>query len=129
VPYTERFFLGGFRTLRGFSFRGVGPNSGGQPLGGETFLHGSLEYRFPLHIIQQPGTFQDIEMFRIVPFFDWGILDPDPFSLDPDELRLSAGLGFGIAYPFPVTFNLGFPLKEGAGDDTQVFSFNLAFGQ
>ncbi len=129
VPYTERFFLGGFRTLRGFSFRGVGPNAGGQPLGGETFLHGSLEYRFPIHVIQQPGTFQDIEMFRIVPFVDFGVLDPEAFSLDADELRISAGIGFGIAYPFPVTFNLGFPLKEGFGDDRQVFSFNLSFGQ
>lgn len=129
VPYTERFFLGGFRTLRGFSFRGVGPNSGGQPIGGETFVHGSFEYRFPVHIVQQPGTFRDIEMFRITPFVDWGVLDEDAFSLDIDELRLSVGVGFGIAYPFPVTFNLGFPLKEGEGDDRQSFSFNLSLGQ
>ncbi len=129
VPYTERFFLGGFRTLRGFSFRGVGPNSGGHPIGGETFLHGTFEYRFPVHIIQQPGTFRDIEMFRIVPFLDWGILDPEAFALDQEELRISAGIGFGIAHPFPVTFNLGFPLKDGFGDDRQVFSFNLAFGR
>lgn len=127
VPYTERFFLGGFRTLRGFAFRGVGPNSGGQPIGGETFVNGSFEYRIPVHVVQQPGTFRDIEMFRLVPFFDWGVLDPEAFALDVDELRLSAGIGFGLAHPFPVTFNLGFPLREGVGDETQVFSFNLAF--
>ena len=25
VPYTERFFLGGYKTLRGFDFRGASP--------------------------------------------------------------------------------------------------------
>lgn len=127
VPFTERFFLGGFRTLRGYDFRGVGPNTGGSAIGGETFVNGSVEYRFPVHVVQQPGTFREIEMFRIVPFFDWGILGTESFNLDWDDIRMSAGVGFGLAHPFPVIFNFGFPLNLGEGDDRQVFSFNLAF--
>jgi len=82
VPYSERFFFGGVRTLRGFAFRGVGPNtSDDQPLGGETMLGGTFEYRLPLYKVTQPGTFREIEMFRALLFFDWGILDEDAYHL------------------------------------------------
>ena len=48
VPYSERRFLGGLRTLRGFDRRGVGPNQSNFPVGGETYFHGTAELRFPL---------------------------------------------------------------------------------
>ena len=49
TPYTERLFLGGFNTVRGFEFRGVGPNSEQFQLveGGESMLRASVEYRYP----------------------------------------------------------------------------------
>ncbi|MEM7516448.1 MAG: BamA/TamA family outer membrane protein, partial [Planctomycetota bacterium] len=127
VPYTERFFLGGFRTLRGFGFRGVGPNVGRTPIGGETYFNASLEYRIPVYTIAQPGTYKQVEMFRLIPFVDIGNLGQEDFQLDETETRVSAGIGFGLANPFPLTLNFGFPLREGDGDDRQVVSFNLAF--
>ncbi|MCA8981627.1 MAG: BamA/TamA family outer membrane protein [Planctomycetes bacterium] len=127
VPYTERFFLGGFRTLRGFEYRGVGPNVGDTAIGGETMLRGSLEFRYPLYSTTRPGTFRKQEMLRFLLFTDAGILDQDAFALDPDELRASVGFGFGLTVPFPLVLNFGFPVKKGDGDRRQVFSFNLAF--
>lgn len=125
--YTERFFLGGFRTMRGFEFRGVGPNVGDTPVGGQTMLRGSLEYRRPLYSVTRPGAYERVEMLRGVLFFDAGILDPGSGSLDLDELRLSAGFGFGLSFPIPLMFNFGFPLRDGEGDGRQTFSFNIAF--
>jgi len=126
VPYTERFFLGGYKTLRGFDFRGVGPNEGEAPLGGESVLNLSLEYRMPLYSTTRPGSFDKVEMFRLILFTDAGVLGPEDGDLDFDELRASAGFGLGLTYPFPVVFNFGFPLEEGPGDRTEVFSFNIA---
>ena len=62
VPYTERFFLGGYKTLRGFDFRGVGPNIGSATEGGEALLNASFEYRLPLYSTTRPGTFDKVEM-------------------------------------------------------------------
>jgi outer membrane protein insertion porin family len=127
VPYTERYFLGGSRSLRGFDFRGVGPNDpvSDYPFGGQTYVSGTLELQYPLYSIVQPGTYERIESLRGVVFFDFGVLDPDQFALDLDELRTSVGFGIGLAYPLPMLLNFGFPIREGDGDERQTFSFSL----
>lgn len=127
IPYSERFFLGGQSTLRGFDFRGVGPNQKGFPLGGETFLYGSAEYRRPVVTTTQPGTYREIETMHVGVFLDAGVIGTDDFSVDFGDVRVSAGLLFGISVPLPITFSFGFPLKEGMGDDTQVLGFNIGF--
>ena len=126
IPYTERFFLGGYKTLRGFDFRGVGPNEGTAPTGGESVLNASFEYRLPLYSTTRPGTFDKVEMFRLILFTDAGVLGSDGGDLDLDDMRASAGFGLGMTFPFPLVFNFGFPLEEGPGDRTEVFSFNIA---
>ena len=131
ILYGERFFLGGASTMRGFDFRGVGPfvdENGKQsdiPIGGETFARGTFELRFPLYTVPQPGTAFRQEMFRGTIFMDWGVLDPNGLELAVNEVRVSAGFGFGLAYPIPLTFNFGWPLEKGVGDDPEVFSFRL----
>lgn len=125
VPYTERFFLGGLRTLRGFRQRGVGPNENGFSNGGQSEMHGTLEYRVPIAKRIQPGTYQETETFQGGIFLDFGILDPDDGELDLDELRASVGLLFGISVPIPITFSFGFPIKEGDDDSKRVFGFNI----
>jgi len=127
IPYSERQFIGGSRTLRGFKFREVGPfdPASGVAEGGETFVSGSFEFQYPLYSVVQPGTYQRLESLRGTLFLDYGVLDQDPFMLDPAELRTSAGFGIGLAWPIPITLNFGFPLRKGAGDGTQVFSFSL----
>lgn len=124
--YSERWFLGGTRRLRGFDFRGVGPNEGGIALGGETMAYGSVEVRWPLFSTPIPGTSRKAEMFRGGPFVDFGVLDSNAWDLDMDELRVSYGLSFAMVRPIPISFNLGWPLLEGEGDALQVFSFSLS---
>jgi outer membrane protein insertion porin family len=125
IPYTERWFLGG-RQMRGFDFRGVGPNENGDPIGGSTVLFGSIEYRRPLVKNLQPGSYRELEAIQGGVFLDAGVLDPEDLSLDFSELRVSTGFIFGIALPgIPLSFSFGFPLREGDEDDTQVFEFQL----
>jgi outer membrane protein insertion porin family len=128
VPYTERYFLGGSRIMRGFAFRGVGPVDvlSGHPLGGETYLTTSLELYYPLHSVTQPGTYERREMLRATLFTDWGVLDPDAFQIDPREVRGTVGFGFGLAFPIPLTLNFGFPVIYQEVDRRQVFSFTIA---
>lgn len=126
VHYSERGFLGGPSTLRGFDFRGVGPFGGDYPEGSQTLLRTTLEYRFPLYSVPRPGTSKRREVFRGFFFLDAGVADPDSFSVDWDETRAAWGFGFGLAYPLPLTFNFGFPLREKEGDDREVFSFRIS---
>ena len=130
APYTERFFLGGSRKMRGFEYRGVGPNVGGVPIGGATSIDATVEFHIPLYSVLQPGSYRRQEIFRMTLFVDAGILDPDPWEIDPSELRASTGFGFALTHPIPVIFNFGFPIESGKGDQEQVFSFrimNLSF--
>lgn len=127
VPYTEREFLGGSRRMRGFSFRGVGPNQRGDPIGGETILYASAEYLWPLITQPIPGTTRRVEVIRWGVFTDVGLLDPDSFSADLDEHRLSAGFTLGMVQPLPLTLNFGFPITKGDGDRRRTFSFTLSY--
>lgn len=129
VPYSERYFIGGARSLRGFDFRGIGPFDAlsGEPLGGETFFTGTLEFLYPLHSIQQPGSYQRIEALRGGLFVDFGLLSEDPWSMNFDDLRVGAGFSLGLAYPLPLQLNFGYPLRRFAGDDRETFSFTFGF--
>ena len=127
VPYTERRFLGGLRTLRGFDRRGVGPNESFQPVGGETYFHGTAELRIPLLTTVPAGATEPREALIGMLFADVGVLDPDSFSLDLGETRASIGFGFGMSYPFPILLTFGFPVRDGPGDDKRVFAFSIGF--
>ena len=97
------------------------------PIGGTTSFWGTLEYRRPLVKNIQPGSYREIEAIQGGLFLDLGVLDPDEFSLDFQELRVSTGFLFGISFPVPLTFSFGFPLREEDGDDTQIFEFEIGF--
>ena len=127
VPYTERFFLGGSRLLRGFDFRGVGPVERGFAVGGETMLAGSLELLWPLVSQNRVGSLRPVDVFRWGGFVDAGVLDPDPFELDLDEVRVSVGFTLQMYVPLPIALNFGFPIVDQAGDDRRTFSFAISY--
>lgn len=132
VPYTERYFLGGTGSgmgIRGFKVRGVGPNEEGYSQGGETFLRASAGYRFPLITSRASGSVEPFEVMRGEIFLDAGLLDPDAFALDFNEVRASTGLSLSLMiFPqVPITFSFGFPLLDGPDDDKRVFNFSIGF--
>lgn len=115
TPVYERFFAGGFRSLRGFEFRGVGPNVNGFMVGGDFMFLNSLEYQVPVRANDN---------LYLVAFVDSGTVERD-FQID--TYRVSAGVGLRIVVPMlgpvPIALDFGFPIIKGKYDREQIFSF------
>jgi outer membrane protein assembly factor BamA len=115
APVYERFFAGGIRTIRGFEFRGVGPQTNFFEVGGHFMFLNSLEYQVP--ILANDNLWA-------VAFVDSGTVERD-FSIR--DYRVSAGVGLRIIVPMmgpvPIALDFGFPIVRGQGDHEQIFSF------
>ena len=115
APVFERFFAGGFQSLRGFHFRGVGPTSNGFQVGGDFQLLNSLEYQIPI---------KANDNLYMVGFLDSGTVEK---SFDIKDYRVSAGVGLRIIVPalgpVPIALDFGFPIVKAASDQKELFSF------
>ncbi len=129
VSFSERFFMGGEGTLRGFSFRGVGPVVFGTPVGGEAFYVATSEYRFPLFATRLPGRDDELEILRGVVFVDAGSVGLKPDDPGLGDLRSAFGVGIRVRIPFlpqlPIAIHLGVPWLREKTDDTQLLSFTI----
>jgi outer membrane protein assembly complex protein YaeT len=119
APVFERFYAGGFRTLRGFDFRGVGPDKGGFKVGGHFMLLGSVEYQIP--ILQNDNVY-------VVAFSDFGTVESD---LDVKDVRVSVGVGLRMIVPMfgpvPIALDWAYPINKLPSDERQIFSFYVGF--
>lgn len=116
APVYERFYAGGFRSIRGFQFRGVGPHENGYNVGGTFSFLNSLEYQIPV----VPS-----DALSVVGFVDSGTVGQ---SISLRDYRVTAGFGFRISMPqvlgpVPLAIDFGFPIRSGPDDRRQVFSF------
>lgn len=108
VPIFDRYFLGGFRDLRGYSFEEIG-----QPNGGKSFVFSRLELEIPLK-----GS------IVMIPFYDIGGVEPSN-SL-PKDIKHSFGFGAGVRTPIgPARVDLAFP---GEKDFLKKFKLYLSVG-
>jgi outer membrane translocation and assembly module TamA len=83
IPYSERYFLGGATSVRGWGRYQISPTSEtGLPTGGRTLLEGSAELRFPL-----------IGPVGAVAFIDAGQVGADSWSVSIADLRYAVGTG------------------------------------
>lgn len=117
VSITERFFLGGIRTLRGFENREVGPtDEDGNYIGGEKMGYFNLEYLFPL--------VKDLGLKGVL-FFDTGnawIDDEEYFS----DMRSSVGAGIRWQSPMgPLRFEWGYNLSPRNDEKQSIFEFTI----
>jgi outer membrane protein insertion porin family len=123
VPLFDRYFLGGVTSLRGFRYRKVGPHQEGEPIGGETYWFGSVEYSIPI-----------IERLRFATFYDIGNVYEDAYSFDlaPGQKNYNDNWGVGLRlniprlgplrldYAFPITHD---EFTTGSGR----FQFSVGF--
>jgi outer membrane protein insertion porin family len=122
TPVYDRFYAGGFRSLRGFQFRGVGPEVNGFKVGGDFMLLNSLEYQIPI---------KADDTIYAVAFVDSGTVERriDQWT----NYRVSAGFGLRLVVPIlgpvPIALDFGFPIVKGPFDNTQVFSFWMGFSR
>jgi outer membrane protein insertion porin family len=125
TPIYDRYYAGGYSSLRGFEFRGVSPidPATGVAIGGDFELLTTVQYMFPIT--------QD-DMLRGVFFVDSGTVEP---TIDrwTDKYRVAPGFGLRIAIPAmgpaPIALDFGFPVVKQPGDTTQVFSFFVGFNR
>jgi outer membrane protein insertion porin family len=115
TPVYERFFGGGYMSIRGFQFRGVGPNVNGFMTGGQFQFLNSVEYQIPIRANDN---------IYFVTFLDSGTVES---KASIHDYRVSAGFGLRITVPMmgpvPIALDFGFPIVRGPGDQTQLFSF------
>jgi outer membrane protein insertion porin family len=121
VPIFERLFAGGSNSIRGFSFRGVGPVDpvSKEQIGGKVLIIGTAEYTMPVY-----G-----EMIRSAFFIDAGKADTDINDINLNNLRATLGFGFRVRVPFlgnsVVALDFGFPFISKDEDDEQTITFNF----
>jgi outer membrane protein insertion porin family len=114
-PVYERFFGGGYMSIRGFEFRGVGPNVNGFMVGGQFQFMNSIEYQIPIRANDN---------LYFVTFLDSGTVES---TIGIHDYRVSAGFGLRITVPMlgpvPIALDFGFPIVKASTDRTQLFSF------
>jgi outer membrane protein insertion porin family len=125
VPISERFFLGGPYSIRGFEARTLSPTDPNtdERIGGNKELVANVEFLFPL--VSEIG-------FKGVLFFDmgntWG-QDEWPWDMKPwngPPIRYAAGVGIRWFSPMgPLRFEWGWNLDPEPGEDKRVVEFTI----
>lgn len=119
VPFYDRFYLGGPKTLRGFDFRDIGPRDADDPnesVGGNTYSMVSLEYLFRV-----------AEPLGIVAFYDWGYVNAGDYDFGTSNYADNWGFGVRILLMgSPLQLDYGIPITTPPGvDDGGKFQFSF----
>ncbi|MCF6150099.1 MAG: outer membrane protein assembly factor BamA [Candidatus Kuenenia sp.] len=124
VPIFERYYAGGFGSLRGFEYRGVSPldQKTDEQVGGDLLVLMNTEYLVPLYK----------DVVRVALFVDAGKADRSISDFSFERFRVSSGLGLRLNVPFlgqsAISIDYGIPIMREEGDETQGFSFNFGGG-
>jgi outer membrane protein insertion porin family len=116
IPITQRFYLGGRTTVRGFRENSLGPRgSDGAVIGGDTMLASKAELQYLV-----------ADSFSTHVFLDAGnvFLRHEDFELS--DIRTSTGIGFQYLSPIgPIGFDVGHPLDERSGEPSVRLHFSV----
>lgn len=118
IPVEERFYSGGSYSVRGWARQELGPKDLiGQPVGGESLLEFSGEFRYAIY-----------DIVRGVAFMDCGNVWIQSYTWKLNEIRYSLGIGIRIETPIgPLRFDVARPVFD---EETKVqfhFSVGHAF--
>ena len=129
VPYSERLFLGGEGTVRGYQPFIIGPripqfsrlnppvekNYSDTPQGGVSSMLLSLEYNYEV-----------IRMLDAFVFFDGGAVSFDTWDFAPLRCAAGAGVRLEINRNTPITIGYGIPINPQHHRDRQNFFFSMS---
>ena len=122
LPIFERYYMGGPKSLRGYTLRNVGPKDAvGNPLGGNQSLLLNAELQYPF-----------AKGFRGFVFYDRGNLygggsniSTTSTTWDLGNMRDSIGGGIRFLSPFgPIGFAYGIKLDQATGEESGEFHFS-----
>ena len=131
LPFFERYFAGGIRTVRGFESNSLGPRDpiSRDPIGGNMRVTAGADYIFPIPFVEKPPS-----SVRLSAFLDIGNVFLDNFhtfdaavgdnGFQIDQLRSSVGLSLVWISPIgPLRFSYAETLNDVSGrvDDSGVF--------
>ncbi len=131
LPFFERYFAGGIRTVRGFESNSLGPRDPVTllPIGGNLRVTGGVDYIIPIPFMEKPPT-----SVRLSLFYDVGnvfldsqpTFDSDKTGFQADQLRQSTGISFVWISPIgPLRFSYAETLNDKLGDDLRAFQFSI----
>ena len=116
IPITQRFYLGGRNSVRGFNENSLGPRGAqGAVIGGDATVSGSTEFRYFYSNSLQTHL-----------FLDGGNVFLRDRSPSYSDLRYSSGLGFRYLSPIgPIGLDVGFPLDRKEGESAYRVHFDI----
>jgi outer membrane protein insertion porin family len=119
VPLFDRYFLGGVNTLRGFRYRTVGPHIDDEPVGGNTFYFGSVDYTIPI-----------VERLKFALFYDIGNVYLDSYDFDFGDYSDNWGVGIRLNIPRlgPLRLDYGIPINYDKDNVSGSGKFQFSVG-
>lgn len=118
VPIQEAFFVGGSRTVRGYSEDGLGPRTAtGDPIGGLDMIITNMEIRFPIWSV-----------IHGVVFIDSGQVAPSVGELSLDNQLFTVGTGIRLYTPVgPVRLDWGYKLEPSPYERRYRWHFSFGY--
>jgi outer membrane protein insertion porin family len=118
IPLTERYFVGGISTMRGFVFGRAGPvTSSGSLVGAAHQMIVNYDFIFPIST--------EAKLNGVV-FFDYGAGFDDNQKINFDTFRKAAGIEGRWISPFgPLRAAYGLNLEPRPGEKKSVFEFSV----
>ena len=115
LPVSEKFYMGGIRTVRGYSSSSISPvDEEGRLIGGKNTFSNSIEASIPL--IKSANM-------RLTFFYDYGMIGDDSFN---EISRSGAGAAIEWLSPMgPIQLIFSTPIDDEAGDRTSSFEFSM----
>lgn len=115
LPISERYFLGGRDTVRGYAQNTLGPKKDNQPTGGNVFLMGNIELRTYIG-----------KNFFLVNFLDFGDLWSRVRDVNPSNLKYTTGIGLRYKSPVgPLRIDYGYKLNRQVGESRGEIHFSI----
>ena len=118
VNTINAFSLGGL-SLKGFDYRGIGPESSNYYLGGNKFFTSTFGYGSSFLL--------DEDQFKIKLFYSIGSLWDSDYTNDNNfKLRSAAGVSIDIMTPLlPISLSYAIPIVKDPSDRTRNFNFSI----
>ena len=116
IPISQRYYLGGRTTVRGFRENSLGPRGSDDAIiGGDLLLQNNVEFRY----FAAPSTSVHL-------FLDAGSVFLQDRPFDSSNIRTSTGVGLRYLSPIgPIGFDVGHPLDEKSGEPSLRFHFQI----